>query len=96
VFKNHPETNILIEGHTDDTGSDELNINLSQKRAEAVSEFLQANGIAGSRLQTKWYGETQPKYANDSEENRQKNRRVELAVYANDDMKSKAKDGKLE
>jgi outer membrane protein OmpA-like peptidoglycan-associated protein len=57
---------------------------------------LKANGVIESRLQTKWYGETQPKYPNDSEENRQKNRRVELAVYANDDMKNKAKEGKLE
>lgn len=96
VFKNHPETNILIEGHTDDTGSDELNMNLSKQRAESVSDFLKANGIAESRLQTKWYGESQPKYPNDSEENRQKNRRVELAVYANDEMKNKAKEGKLE
>jgi outer membrane protein OmpA-like peptidoglycan-associated protein len=96
VFKNNPETNILVEGHTDDTGSDEVNMNLSQKRAEAVSAFLQSNGVDASRLQTKWYGESQPKYANDGEENRQKNRRVELAVYANDQMKAKAKDGKLE
>ena len=96
VFKNNPETNILVEGHTDDTGSDEVNMNLSQKRAEAVSAFLQSNGIDASRLQTKWYGESQPKYANDGEENRQKNRRVELAVYANEEMKTKAKDGKLE
>ena len=96
VFKNNPETNILVEGHTDDTGSDEVNMNLSQKRAEAVSAFLQSNGTDASRLQTKWYGESQPKYANDGEENRQKNRRVELAVYANEEMKTKAKDGKLE
>jgi outer membrane protein OmpA-like peptidoglycan-associated protein len=96
VFKNNPETNILVEGHTDDTGSDEVNMNLSQKRAEAVSAFLQSNGVDASRLQTKWYGESQPKYANDGDENRQKNRRVELAVYANEEMKTKAKDGKLE
>lgn len=96
VFKNHPETNLLIEGHTDDTGSDELNMNLSKLRAEAVSDFLKSNGIAPERLQIKWYGETQPKFANDSEENRQKNRRVELGVYANEEMKAKAKDGKLE
>jgi outer membrane protein OmpA-like peptidoglycan-associated protein len=96
VFKNNPETHILVEGHTDDTGSDELNMNLSKQRAESVSAFLKENGVAESRLQIKWYGETQPKYVNDSEENRQKNRRVELAVFANEDMKNKAKDGKLE
>ncbi len=96
VFNKYPETNILIEGHTDDTGSDELNMSLSEKRAKAVSDFLVSKGVSQSRLTTKWYGETQPKYPNDSEANRQKNRRVELAVYANDQMKQDAKEGKLQ
>ncbi|MCU0379943.1 MAG: OmpA family protein [Chitinophagaceae bacterium] len=96
VFKNHPDTYILIEGHTDDTGTDEINMALSQKRAEAVSNFLKSQGIEAKRLTEKWYGESQPKYANDSEENRSKNRRVELAIYADEDMKKAAQDGKLQ
>jgi outer membrane protein OmpA-like peptidoglycan-associated protein len=95
VFKKYPDTHILVEGHTDDTGSDELNMNLSQKRAEAVVKYFESQGIARARMVEKWYGETQPKYANDSEENRQKNRRVELAIFANDDMKKQASDGTL-
>lgn len=95
VFKNYDDTNILIEGHTDDSGSAEYNMSLSEKRAEAVSNYLIAQGIDASRLTTKWYGEEQPKFAND-DENRAKNRRVELAIYANDEMKKDALDGKLD
>ena len=71
---------ILIEGHTDDTGSEEYNMSLSKKRAEAVRDYLIAQGVDASRLTAKWYGETQPKYPND-EANRAKNRRVEIKVY---------------
>ncbi|MEN9569776.1 MAG: hypothetical protein RL172_1007 [Bacteroidota bacterium] len=96
VFVKYPETNIVIEGHTDDTGKDAYNLTLSEKRALAVKSFLQTKGVAESRMSAKWYGETQPKYTNDTDENRQKNRRVELAVFANDSMKADAKDGKLQ
>lgn len=96
VFAKYPETNILIEGHTDDSGSDEFNMGLSEKRAKAVSDYFKTKNIAAARMSEKWYGESQPKYPNDTEENRIKNRRVEIAVYANDDMKKEAKDGKLQ
>jgi len=95
VFVKYPETNITIEGHTDDTGSDDYNMTLSEKRAVAVKNFLQSKGVAEQRMTVKWYGETQPKYPNDNEANRQKNRRVELGVVANDKMKEEAKEGKL-
>jgi len=95
VFKSYPDTKILIEGHTDDSGSAEYNLTLSEKRARAVSSYFVSQGIDASRLSTKWYGETQPKYPND-EANRAKNRRVELAVYANEDMKNDAQSGKLD
>ena len=96
VFNKYPETNIVIEGHTDDTGTDEINMTLSQKRANAVKDFLISKGVDSSRLDAKWYGSAQPKYPNTSEENRKKNRRVELAVFANEKMKQDAKAGKLE
>jgi len=95
VFVKYPETNITIEGHTDDTGSDDYNMTLSEKRAVAVKNFLQSKGVAEQRMTVKWYGETQPKYPNENEANRQKNRRVELGVIANDKMKEEAKEGKL-
>jgi outer membrane protein OmpA-like peptidoglycan-associated protein len=95
VFVKYPETNIIIEGHTDNSGNDDLNMSLSEKRAKAVSAFLISKGVAESRLTTKWYGESQPKYPNDTEENRQKNRRVELGIIAGSEMKEQAKEGKL-
>ncbi len=95
VFIKYPETNILVEGHTDDTGPDAYNMQLSEKRAYSVSGYLESKGIPSNRFTIKWYGETQPKYPNISEENRIKNRRVELAIYANETMQEKAKDGTL-
>jgi len=96
VFTEYPETNILVEGHTDDTGSDTYNMQLSEKRAEAVSDYLTSKGVASNRFTVKWYGEGQPKYPNDSEANRALNRRVELAIMANEEMKNDAKDGSLD
>jgi outer membrane protein OmpA-like peptidoglycan-associated protein len=95
VFVKYPETNLLIEGHTDDTGPADFNMELSKKRAYSVSEFLQSKGVSANRMDIKWYGETQPKFPNTSEDNRAKNRRVEVAITANDQMKQQAKDGKL-
>lgn len=95
VLKKYPDTNILVEGHTDDTGTDAINNPLSQKRAQAVSSYLASQGVAPGRLDTKWFGSAQPKFPNDSEANRAKNRRVELAIYANDAMVADAKAGAL-
>jgi len=91
----YSDTNILIEGHTDNTGTDAINQPLSERRAEAVAAELRANGVAASRLQTKGYGSSQPKYSNDTPENQAKNRRVELGIYANDDMVADAQAGTL-
>ena len=90
VFNSYPETNILIEGHTDNAGSDTYNETLSQKRANAVGSYLKAAGIAASRLTIKWYGEMQPKVDNDTEAGKGENRRVEFAITANDKMKEAA------
>ena len=94
IFNKYEDTHILIEGHTDDTGSESYNMALSERRAKAVQDYLIAQGVDAGRLTAKWYGETQPKYPND-EANRAKNRRVELAIYANEDMKEAAKKGEL-
>jgi outer membrane protein OmpA-like peptidoglycan-associated protein len=96
VFKQYPKTNILVEGHTDDTGTDEYNMTLSEQRAEAVSNYLIANGVRKKRFTVKWYGETEPKYPNTSEENRVLNRRVELAIMANEDLKKDAQKGNID
>lgn len=95
VFIKYPETNILIEGHTDNTGSAEYNMELSKKRAYSVSEFLQSKGVSTSRMDIKWYGETQPKVPNTTDANRSLNRRVEVGISANEQMKQEAQQGKL-
>ncbi|MEO7264980.1 MAG: OmpA family protein [Ferruginibacter sp.] len=91
IFAEYPETNILIEGHTDDVGTDSYNMGLSQRRADAVGNYLRAAGVSASRLTTKWYGESQPKVDNSTPENRALNRRVEFAITANEKMKAEAK-----
>ena len=84
----------MVEGHTDNTGADSYNMTLSKERAQSVTSYLTGHGLASGRFTTKWYGETQPKYPND-EASRAKNRRVELGIYANEDMKEDAKSQRL-
>lgn len=95
VFGKYDDTDILVEGHTDDTGAESYNMDLSQRRARSVATFLESQGISSARLKTEAFGEAQPKYENTSEENRSKNRRVELAIYANEEMKADAEAGTL-
>lgn len=91
IFAEYPETNILIEGHTDNVGTDTYNMALSQRRASAVGDYLRSAGVSSSRLIIKWYGESQPKVDNASDENRAQNRRVEFVITANEKMKAEAK-----
>jgi outer membrane protein OmpA-like peptidoglycan-associated protein len=90
ILKEYPDTNILVEGHTDSQGGDGYNLTLSKNRAQAVTNYLVNNGIQKNRLDTKWYGEAQPKYDNSTAEGRAKNRRVELAIVASDELKKEA------
>ncbi|HWR67447.1 MAG TPA: OmpA family protein [Desulfomonilia bacterium] len=81
IMRKYPHLRVLIEGHTDSVGNDDLNMNLSQKRADSVkNNLLTIFGIDASRLDAQGYGETRPIEDNDTEEGRQKNRRVEAAV----------------
>jgi outer membrane protein OmpA-like peptidoglycan-associated protein len=91
IFIDYPDTDILIEGHTDNVGSESYNNSLSQRRAFAVSDALMNEGVNASRIKTKWYGETQPLVDNNSSENRATNRRVQFVITANDKMKAEAK-----
>lgn len=90
IFKEYPKTNILVEGHTDSAGADEYNMNLSKQRATSVTGYLVSKGLDASRFDTKWYGETQPVADNTTAEGKSKNRRVELAIVANDELKKEA------
>lgn len=91
IFTEYPETNILVEGHTDNVGTDASNMLLSQRRAEAVGAALKAGGLANNRLTVKWYGESQPKADNATAEGKALNRRVEFSITANEKMKADAK-----
>lgn len=92
ILNKYPDTNILIEGHTDDTGSDDYNMNLSKDRAQAVSLYMATLDVKSARFSTAGYGETQPIVMNDTPEGRQKNRRVDIAVIANDKLKKAAQE----
>ena len=80
----NPKLKIELQGHTDDVGGDEDNLTLSQRRADAVKEYLVEQGIHSERLFAKGYGESQPKVENDSDENRAINRRTEFKVLADE------------
>jgi outer membrane protein OmpA-like peptidoglycan-associated protein len=86
----YPNTDIIIVGHTDSNGSDSYNLSLSERRANAAVGYLVSRGVARSRLRAAGRGETEPVAANDTDAGRQKNRRVEVAIYANDTLKSQA------
>ncbi|MCH4552016.1 OmpA family protein [Aestuariibaculum lutulentum] len=91
VFKEYPDTNILVVGHTDSAGADDYNMTLSKNRANAVTSYLKANGISSGRLTTNWFGEEQPIADNSTAEGRAKNRRVNVAIVPNDKMIQDAK-----
>ena len=80
IFKNNINLKITIEGHTDNSGSLKNNIRLSKERAEFIKGFLVKNGIKKGQIKVKGYGPTRPKFSNDSEELRVKNRRVEIYI----------------
>ncbi len=91
VFKEYPDTNILVVGHTDSAGSDTYNMTLSKNRANAVTKYLQGHGISSGRLTTNWFGETQPVHDNSTAAGRAKNRRVNVAILPNEKMIEDAK-----
>jgi outer membrane protein OmpA-like peptidoglycan-associated protein len=82
-MERNPNLKIEIAAHTDDIGSNEYNFRLSDKRAESVVKFLVNNNVNKSRVQSKGYGELQPLTPNDSDENRARNRRVEIKIIEN-------------
>lgn len=79
-LKNHADTMVKIEGHTDNRGSASYNENLSQMRAEAVRDFLTANGIAAERISAQGMGKDYPVATNSTAAGRQQNRRVEVTI----------------
>jgi outer membrane protein OmpA-like peptidoglycan-associated protein len=94
ILNKYEDTRILIEGHTDSTGSRQTNMTLSENRAGSVSNTLKASGVQGSRITTAGYGPDQPIADNTSVDGRQQNRRVEVAIFANDKLKKAARENR--
>ena len=95
IIQEYEKTDIVIEGHTDNVGSEGYNLQLSKKRAKAVADYLGQKGVSTIRVKTQGYGENQPVESNDTDADRQKNRRVEVVIVASKELKESAKAGKI-
>jgi outer membrane protein OmpA-like peptidoglycan-associated protein len=95
VLKEYPDTNITINGHTDNRGSQKYNLELSKKRAEAVYNYLKMQNVSSDRIVTNGYSFDTPIADNSTEEGRAKNRRVEIFITANEDLIEKAEKGDI-
>ena len=95
ILNKYPDTDILVEGHTDSDGSDEYNQSLSERRSQSVVAYCVTLGVTGQRFTTIGYGEKQPVATNDTSEGKRLNRRVEVAIMANEKLKSAAEEGNL-
>ncbi|MFH1754406.1 MAG: OmpA family protein [Candidatus Latescibacterota bacterium] len=90
ILTKYPDTEILLEGHTDATGTEEHNLELSRARAQSVANFLAGQNVRETRFTIMGYGELQPISSNETVDGRKQNRRVEVAIYANDKLKKAA------
>ena len=90
ILNKYDDTEILIEGHTDATGSAEHNMALSRNRADSVARYLEGQQVIPTRFTLMAYGEEQPIADNTTTAGRAANRRVELAIMANDKLKKEA------
>lgn len=84
-------TDVMIVGHTDSDGSDSYNQELSERRGRSAEDYLSSLRVASSRLVSRGRGEAEPIASNGTEEGRRQNRRVEVAIYANDAWREEAK-----
>jgi len=82
IVNRDKETTLMIVGHTDSRGDENYNLRLSERRAQSASTFLVSQGLASSRIQIVGRGEYEPISENESDAGRQKNRRIEVAIYA--------------
>jgi outer membrane protein OmpA-like peptidoglycan-associated protein len=96
ILAKYPDTDVLVEGHTDSDGSEQFNQTLSERRANAVVTALTQNNVPTTRLRPVGYGETQPIVANDTPANKAANRRVDLIVLANEKLKADAEAGTVQ
>jgi outer membrane protein OmpA-like peptidoglycan-associated protein len=90
ILNKYDVTNIIIEGHTDATGTEDYNQRLSERRAQSVATQLATQTVDSRRFSVNGWGETQPIASNETADGRQQNRRVDLAIIANDKLKAAA------
>ena len=95
TVKKYADTNVVVEGHTDSSGSNAINQPLSERRAQAVSNEIQGQGVDSGRVTATGYGSTQPVSDNTSASGKAANRRVEVAIFANEKIQKAAKRGQL-
>ena len=87
----YPDTDLMVVGHTDAVGDDAYNQRLSERRARAAADYLAAQGVDRGRIKASGRGELEPLASNDDESGRQANRRVEVAIYANEALQASAR-----
>ena len=95
VLNNYPDTKIKVDGHTDSTGSESYNQSLSERRAKSVSGYLRSLGISIDRITEQGFGESIPVADNNTVEGRSLNRRVEIGIIADENLKEAAEKGTL-
>jgi len=95
ILAKYDDTEIVVQGHTDSSGSDDYNLELSEKRAKTVRNYLVQNSVSSPRFTIEGYGEAMPIASNETTNGKQQNRRVEVAIYANKKLKKAAKKGEI-
>lgn len=95
ILNEYPDTDIMIEGHTDNRGTHQYNQTLSERRAMSVKNYLKMKGVEDIRMTTLGYSFDRPVATNDTDEGRSKNRRVEILITANEDLVDKAEKGEI-
>jgi outer membrane protein OmpA-like peptidoglycan-associated protein len=91
ILNKYEDTEVLVEGHTDSTGGHEHNLDLSIRRSQSVANYMTGLNVLANRFRMMGYGEDQPIASNDTPDGRQANRRVEIAIFANDKLKDAAR-----
>ena len=90
-FARYPDTDLMVVGHTDAQGEDAYNQRLSERRSASAAAYLVSQGVPRTRIRTAGRGEAEPVAQNDSDANRQANRRVEVAIFASEAAKQQAR-----
>jgi outer membrane protein OmpA-like peptidoglycan-associated protein len=92
ILNKYADTNVLLAGHTDSTGSEDYNLGLSRRRAQSVANYLTTQNVDAARFAVEGYGKSDPVASNDTAAGRAENRRVEVAIWANEKLKKVAKE----